>query len=160
MGQSSGISLLRTFVHWLFIAALRGGQNYFPHPTDEEDKVQREVKRLAKAMQLRNSRSEVLVSLSRLTLCDPMPGILCSPPGSSVHGILQARVLEWVAIALSKTAVGSHILLQGIFLTQGSNLHLLHWQADSLPLSHLWYPLQIYSMVVHNFKTTPLFFFS
>ena len=26
--------------------------------------------------------------------------------------------------------------LQGIFLTQGSNLHLLHWQADSLPLSH------------------------
>ena len=30
-----------------------------------------------------------------------------------------------------------HFLLQGIFLTQGSNLHLLHWQADSLPLSHL-----------------------
>ena len=102
MGQSSGISLLRTFVHWLFIAALRGGQNYFPHLTDEEDKVQREVKRLAKAMQLRNSRSEVLVSLSRLTLCDPMPGILCSPPGSSVHGILQARVLEWVAIPFSR----------------------------------------------------------
>ena len=30
-----------------------------------------------------------------LTLCDPMD---CSPPGSSVHGILQARILEWVAI--------------------------------------------------------------
>ena len=30
-----------------------------------------------------------------LTLCDPMA---CSPPGSSVHGILQARILEWVAI--------------------------------------------------------------
>ena len=29
------------------------------------------------------------------TLCDPMD---CSPPGSSVHGILQARILEWVAI--------------------------------------------------------------
>ena len=28
-------------------------------------------------------------------------------------------------------------LLQGIFLTQGSNLHLPHWQVDSLPLSHL-----------------------
>ena len=34
-------------------------------------------------------------------------------------------------------------LLQGIFLTQGSNLHLLrllHWQVDSLPLSHLGSP--------------------
>ena len=33
---------------------------------------------------------------SCLTLCDPMD---CSPPGSSVHGILQARILEWVAIS-------------------------------------------------------------
>ena len=32
------------------------------------------------------------------TLCDPMD---CSPPGSSVHGILQARILEWVAISSS-----------------------------------------------------------
>ena len=33
------------------------------------------------------------------TLCDPMD---CKPPGSSVHGILQARILEWVAISLSR----------------------------------------------------------
>ena len=33
-----------------------------------------------------------------LTLCNPMGG---SPPGSSVHGILQARTLEWVAISFS-----------------------------------------------------------
>ena len=32
---------------------------------------------------------------SCLTLCDPMG---CSPPGSSVHGIFQARILQWVAI--------------------------------------------------------------
>ena len=32
--------------------------------------------------------------------------------------------------------VGCHFLLQGILPTQGSNPHLLHWQADSLPLSH------------------------
>ena len=32
------------------------------------------------------------------TLCDPMD---CSPPGFSVHGILQARTLEWVAISFS-----------------------------------------------------------
>ena len=37
----------------------------------------------------------------------------CSPPDSSVHGILQARILE------------CHFLFQGIFLTQGSNLCLM-----------------------------------
>ena len=39
-----------------------------------------------------------LVAQSCPTLCDPMD---CSPPGSSVHGILQARILEWVAISFS-----------------------------------------------------------
>ena len=34
-----------------------------------------------------------------LTLCDPTD---CSPPGSSAHGIFQARILEWVAIPFSK----------------------------------------------------------
>ena len=37
----------------------------------------------------------VLVAQSCLTLCDPMD---CSPPGSSVPGILQASILEWVAM--------------------------------------------------------------
>ena len=36
------------------------------------------------------------------TLCDPM---YCSPPGSSVHGIFQARVLEWGTIAFSVTCI-------------------------------------------------------
>ena len=48
-----------------------------------------------------------------MTLCDPTDW---SPPGSSVHGILQARILEWV----------SNFLLQGIFPTQGLKLCLLH----------------------------------
>ena len=66
-----------------------------------------------------------VVSVAKLclTLCDPMD---YSPPGSSVHGISQAR-----------TRVGCHFFLQGIFPIQGSNLRLLHWQADSLPPSHL-----------------------
>ena len=54
----------------------------------------------------------------------------CSPSGSAVQGISQARILEWVAISSSR----------GVFPTQGLNLsllHLLHWQVDSLPLSHL-----------------------
>ena len=36
---------------------------------------------------------------SCLTLCDPMD---CNPPGSSVHGILQARTLQWVAMSSSR----------------------------------------------------------
>ena len=47
------------------------------------------------------------------TLCDPMD---CSPPGSSVHGILPGK----------NTGVGCHFLLQGIFPTQGSNPSLPH----------------------------------
>ena len=39
------------------------------------------------------------------------------------------------------TGVGCHFLLQGIFPTQGSNPYLLHWQVDSLPLSHLGSPM-------------------
>ena len=43
----------------------------------------------------------MLVTLSCPTLCDPMD---CSPPGSSVHGILQARILERVAISFSRVS--------------------------------------------------------
>ena len=39
------------------------------------------------------------LSLSHVWLCDPMDG---SPPGSSVHGILQAEILEWVAFPFSR----------------------------------------------------------
>ena len=46
-----------------------------------------------------NNPSTYLVSQSYPTLCDPMD---CSPPGSSVCGILQARILEWVAISSSR----------------------------------------------------------
>ena len=60
-----------------------------------------------------SQESESEVAQSRPTLCDPMD---CSLPGSSLQGILQARVLEWVAI----------FLLQGIFLTQGLNPSLPH----------------------------------
>ena len=41
----------------------------------------------------------MLVTQLCLTLCDPMD---CSPPGSSVRGILQAKILEWVAISFSR----------------------------------------------------------
>ena len=63
--------------------------------------------------------------LSHIQLCDPME---CSPPGSSVQSLLG-----------KKTRLDRHFLFQGIFLTQESNphlLHFLHWQMDSLLLSH------------------------
>ena len=41
----------------------------------------------------------VKVAQSCPNLCDPVD---CSPPGSSVHGILQARILEWVAIPFTR----------------------------------------------------------
>ena len=64
---------------------------------------------------------------SCLTLCDPMD---CSPPGSSVHGILQARILEWVAIPFSRGSSGN----QGMKLHLSLSLKFLHQQVDSLPL--------------------------
>ena len=69
-----------------------------------------------------------LVTQSCLTLCDPMD---CSLLGSSIHGVFQARILEWVAISFSR----------GIFLTQGSNPGLLHCRQTLYHLSHqrsLW----------------------
>ena len=61
---------------------------------------------------------------SRLTLCDPVD---CSLPGSSVHGILQARILEWVAISpppgdlpnlgMEPTSFMSPALAGGLFTT-------------------------------------------
>ena len=61
----------------------------------------------------------------------------CSLPGSSLHGIFPGK----------NTGVGWHFLLQEVFLTQGSNLVLLHWQVDSLPLSHLGSPEDQYRSV-------------
>ena len=61
---------------------------------------------------------------SCLTLCDPVD---CGLPVSSVRGDSPGK----------NTGVGCRALLQGIFPTQGSHqplLHLLHWQAGSLPL--------------------------
>ena len=55
------------------------------------------------------------------------------------HGLQSTRLLCPWDFPGKNTGVGCHFLLQGIFPTQGSNsslLHLLHWQVNSLPLSH------------------------
>ena len=78
-------------------------------------------------------------------MCVCVPTRMCSvmsdsvwtvaPPGSSVHGIPQARILEWLPIPPP-----------GDLPIQGSNLHILYlldWQVDSLPLWHLGSPQNV-----------------
>ena len=49
--------------------------------------------------ELLSDNMKVLVAQSCPTLCDPMD---CSPPGPSVHGILPARILEWIVMPFSR----------------------------------------------------------
>ena len=63
-------------------------------------------------------RYDLFIACSCLTLCDPVD---CSLPGSSVYGVSQTRILEWVAISFSR----------GLFPIQGWNPGL-PWQAGSL----------------------------
>ena len=63
----------------------------------------------------------------------------CSPTGSFVHGVLQARILKWVAMPSYRGASqpwGSWLL---------RHLCLLHWQVDSLLLRHLGSPYKLLS---------------
>ena len=85
---------------------------------------------------------------SCLTLCDPMD---CSPPGFSVHGILQARILEWAAMPSYR---GSFRPSDWTCVSC-----LLCWQTGSVPLAPpgkaLWLPytIAISPQVVHIRET-------
>ena len=82
------------------------------------------------------------VAQSHPTLCDPMD---CSPPGSSVHGTLQARILEWVATPS----------------TRGSSWHRARICPSHIPCSTgrlftaepLGKPLCVWFFFPHNLKT-------
>ena len=82
--------------------------------------------------QLQHSRTHLLASLlhntggsladqSCPTLCDPME---CSPPGSSDHGILQARILEWAAISSSR---GSSRLREWTWVSSAAGGFFTDW---------------------------------
>ena len=79
-----------------------------------------------------------LVAQSCLTLCDPMD---CRSPDSSVCGILQLRILEWVDIPFSRE----------IFLTQGLNPGLLHCRQILYCLSHQGSPRSFFSIIQIEF---------
>ena len=116
----------------------------------------------------------VLCHFSRARLCNTMDG---SPPGSSVHGILQARILDWVAMPFPSqgsnpglpycrrilyclsyqgspiTGVGSLFLLQGIFPTQELNQDLLHCRWIFYQLSYQGSPRKLsLSFIILNFS--------
>ena len=74
------------------------------------------------------AKSESEVAQSCLTLHDPLD---CSLPGSSVHGIFQARVLEWGAIAFSSHS--SYYLAIYHLVEKYSNFRLRHEMSDIEP---------------------------
>ena len=80
-----------------------------------------------------------------LTLCNPMD---CSPPGSFIHGILQARILE----------MGCRVLLQGIFSTPGLNPGLLHCRQILYSLSHQGRPNTSISKNIYVFLWKKYYF--
>ena len=76
-------------------------------------------------------------SLSPVRLCDPTD---CSLPGSSLHGILQARVLEWVAISFSR----------------GSSWPRDRTQVSCIPLSHQGSPEEVSGKTKPSSRTSSL----
>ena len=75
------------------------------------------------------TRSHIHLTVDQICLLHCWWGVLTTgPPGKSLR------------LVFKNTGVGCHYLLQGIFLTQGSNLSLLSWQVGSLLLSHLGSP--------------------
>ena len=67
------------------------------------------------------------VAQSCLTLCDPMD---CSPPGSSIHGIFQARILEWAAISFSR---GSSRPRDQTLVSRIVDRHFTVWATKEVP---------------------------
>ena len=88
-------------------------------------------------------KRQVLIAQSCPNLCNPMD---CSQPGSTVHGILQARILDQVAIPFSR----------GIFPTQESNPGLLHYRRILYHLSHQGSPLDQWGSLYMFFTSISL----
>ena len=77
------------------------------------------------------SEVKPLVTQSCLTLCDPMD---CSLLGSSVHGIFQARILEWVAISFSR---GSSNTREWTWVSRIAGRFFTIWATREAHMSHI-----------------------
>ena len=91
-------------------------------------------------LQCMKVKSESEVAQSCPTLRDPMD---CSPPGSSVHGIFQARALEWGAIAFSDKLLHSSKQKQLV-------INLKTDSTDILPSKCDFFPIVIFSFLKFN----------
>ena len=106
----------------------------------------------AAASQATHMHARVLSHFSRVWLCNPMD---CSLPGSSVQGLLQTSILEWVAVPSS-----GELPKPGI--ESESFLSLLHWQAGiflplvppgkQLPMKHTQYPIFVFCLFFVKLK--------
>ena len=105
-------------------------------------------------------KSESEVAQSCPTLRDRMD---CSPPGSSIHGIFQARVLEWVAIAVSSFCSGNQqfkvfFSVQGRFLFSLSGVFFLPslCMIHSFPLGEIFAQCQLlWDSILYQFIKPP-----
>ena len=104
-------------------------------------------------LQCMKVESESEVAQSCPTLLDPMD---CSPPGSSVHGIFQARVLEWGAIAFSRGLVRnikSHALLNIYILTESPDNLYEHLCLSNTGQHQTWHIADSWSKYVRSFES-------
>ena len=90
--------------------------------------------------------SHFTFEISTIVCCYCLVAKLC--PAFAIPGTVALQVSLSMGFPDKITGVGCHFLLQEVFLTQGSNPCLLHWQAGSLPLSHQENP----SNTVTSFK--------
>ena len=93
----------------------------------------------------------VLVAQSCPILCDPM---YCSPPGPSVHGILQAKILKWIAIPFSKGDLPDPGIESKSSVLQADSLHLSH----TAILCYIWKQISVqaieWEMIYLTYKSS------
>ena len=111
-------------------------------------------------LQCMKVKSESEVAQLFPTLSDPMD---CSLPGSSVHGIFQARVLEWVAIAFSGGSLYFHINFKiGLSIYAKNAVGILKGNALNLRsvsiLTILYLPIHEYKILFHLFRSSITYF--
>ena len=94
--------------------------------------------------QMKWKKVKMLVAQSYPAFCNPMD---CSPQGSNIHGIFQARILEWVAISFSRylpdpgikpMSLVSHALAGGFFTTEPPGNPQEYWSGQPLPSSGIF----------------------
>ena len=94
---------------------------------------------------------KVLVAQLCLTLCDPVD---CSPPGSSVHVILQTRILEWIAIPFSR---GSSLPSNQILVSCIEGKFFTVWATGKSCRDYVLFIFLPFSFILKNYQYRCIF---